>query len=50
MYEHGFTVELEDGGKGRIDVDGTKAGLTWALDGTALHIEGTGNWLYLNKL
>ena len=42
MYEHGFTVELEDDGKGRIDVDGTKAGLTWALDGTALHIEGTG--------
>ena len=42
MYENGFTVELEDGGSGRIDVDGTKAGLTWALDGTALHIEGTG--------
>ena len=42
MYEEGFTVELEEGGSGRINVDGTRAGLTWALDGTALHMEGTG--------
>jgi len=42
LYEEGFTVELEEGGSGRIDVDGTKAGLTWALDGQALHMEGTG--------
>ena len=42
MYAKGFTVELSGGGKGTIVVDGTQAGLKWTLNGTSLHIEGTG--------
>lgn len=42
MYEKGFNVELGGGGKGTIVVDGTQAGLKWTLNGSALHIEGTG--------
>lgn len=42
LFEKGFDVVLGSGGKGSITVDGTKAGLIWTLNGSSIHIEGTG--------
>ena len=42
MWEKGFSIELKTGGKGVVHVDGTDGNLKWTLDGTTLHIEGTG--------
>ncbi|MBR5094207.1 MAG: hypothetical protein IK095_03855 [Oscillospiraceae bacterium] len=42
MWEDGFSIELKTGGKGTINVGGTSGSIKWTLDGTSLHIEGTG--------
>ena len=41
-FESGFTIELKDGGKCSLAVDGKKANGKWTLNGTTFHVEGGG--------
>lgn len=42
LWEKGMTVELMDGGKCKLTVDGEKGSGKWTLDGTAVTISGDG--------
>jgi len=42
LWENGFSVELLDKGKCKLNVDGTKANGKWTLDGTAFTVKGGG--------
>ena len=42
VFAKGFTIELMDNGKCRLEVDGKKANGTWSLDGQTFHIKGGG--------
>ena len=42
VFEKGFTIELMDNGKCRLQVDGKKANGRWSLDGQAFHVKGGG--------
>lgn len=42
IWEKGMTIELMDGGKCKLTVDGEKGSGKWTLDGTAVTISGGG--------
>lgn len=42
MFGDGFTLELKQKGKGRVEMDGDGGNVKWTLDGDAFHAEGGG--------
>lgn len=42
IFENGFTVELLDKGKCKLNIDGTKANANWSLEDGVFHIKGGG--------
>ncbi len=39
VYENGAYLELKNGGKGTINLDGTSTEITWTLEGSALSVD-----------
>ena len=42
MFENGVSLELKDGGKAVIDLDGETGKMKWTLEGDSFHAEGGG--------
>ena len=42
MFSEGFTIELKNKGKGRVEMDGDGGNIKWMLDGDTFHAEGGG--------
>ncbi len=42
VFDEGFTIELKNKGKGRVEMDGDGGNIKWTLDGNTFHAEGGG--------